>query len=252
MRLIPNRNTDPMSTDSYLTLAGPVRHEVEIKRSRFIGCLFPVTSIEQARDHIAELRHEFHDARHRPSAFVLGAARSTARTSDDGEPAGTAGAPMLQALLGHQAPAVGQQTPPPGRQPAHKSAAPAGTNAPQLSDILAVVVRYFGGIKLGAGGLTRAYGGTVTTTLDAAPLLLRRRMHLLSVHLPLANAGTIEAALRTAGLTITSTTWNETSELLTIAANPTDSNTIHEQITALSAGTAAIEPAGEQWIDQAI
>lgn len=227
-----------MSTDSYLTLAGPVRHEVEIKRSRFIGCLFPVTSIEQARDHIAELRHEFHDARHRPSAFVLGAARSTARTSDDGEPAGTAGAPMLQALLGHQ------QT--------HKSAAGAVADTPQLSDILAVVVRYFGGIKLGAGGLTRAYGGTVTTTLDAAPLLLRRRMHLLSVHLPLANAGTIEAALRTAGLTITSTTWNETSELLTIAANPTDSNTIHEQITALSAGTAAIEPAGEQWIDQAI
>ena len=227
-----------MSTDSYLTLAGPVRHEVEIKRSRFIGCLFPVTSIEQARDHIAELRHEFHDARHRPSAFVLGATRSTARTSDDGEPAGTAGAPMLQALLGHQ------QT--------HKSAAGAVADTPQLSDILAVVVRYFGGIKLGAGGLTRAYGGTVTTTLDAAPLLLRMRMHLLSVHLPLANAGTIEAVLRTAGLTITSSTWTGTGELLTIAANPTDSNTIHEQITALSAGTAAIEPAGEQWIDQAI
>ncbi|MCT3015660.1 YigZ family protein, partial [Propionibacterium freudenreichii] len=78
-----------MSTDRFVTLREPLRNEQEIKRSRFIACLYPVSTAQQAREHIAELRKEFYDARHRPSAFVLGAGRTEARTSDDGEPAGT-------------------------------------------------------------------------------------------------------------------------------------------------------------------
>ena len=97
----------------------------------------------------AVLRRRHHDARHVCSAFVLGPARDRMRSSDDGEPAGTAGVPMLEAVL--------QRETAPGRT--------------DLTDVCAVVVRWFGGIKLGAGGLVRAYSTCVALArhLDIAP-----------------------------------------------------------------------------------
>lgn len=127
-----------MPADRYVSPVGPSRHEVEIRRSRFIACLFPVTDDEQARARLGELRHEFHDARHHCSAQLLGPGRDSAHSSDDGEPAGTAGVPIMQALTSHVT----------------------ATGRADLSNVLAVVVRYFGGVELGAGGLARAYGGT--------------------------------------------------------------------------------------------
>lgn len=126
-----------MPADRYVSPVGPSRHEVKIRRSRFIACLFPVTDDEQARARLGELRHEFHDARHHCSAQLLGPGRDSAHSSDDGEPAGTAGVPIMQALTSHVT----------------------ATGRADLSNVLAVVVRYFGGVELGAGGLARAYGG---------------------------------------------------------------------------------------------
>ena len=122
---------------AYTTLAagGGFRHEIEIKRSRFITILRRAATEEDARALVSELRREFHDARHHCSAFVLGPDRDIQRSSDDGEPSGTAGIPMLEALL-------------------RRETVPGVTD---LSDVSAVVVRYFGGILLGAGGLVRAY-----------------------------------------------------------------------------------------------
>ncbi|HFI0236026.1 TPA: YigZ family protein [Streptococcus suis] len=106
--------------------------EEEIKKSRFICFMKRVTSEEEAREFINSTKKEHYKANHNCSAFVLGENMTIKRTSDDGEPSGTAGVPMLTVLENHQ-----------------------------LTNVVAVVTRYFGGIKLGAGGLIRAYAGAV-------------------------------------------------------------------------------------------
>ena len=128
--------------DRYPVLAAPFQHETEVLRSRFVCDLAPVVSTEDAQSFIAIIRARYPDASHHCYAFVVGPPGSTARIgqSDDGEPHGTAGRPMLNVLL-------------------HAD----------VGDIVAVVTRYFGGTKLGKGGLTRAYGGAVQAALaDAA------------------------------------------------------------------------------------
>lgn len=145
-----NRYTVPHGTGEY-------EHLLEIKRSEFIGHIKRVSSQDEARDYIESLRKTYHDARHVCSAFVVGVDRDVQRSSDDGEPAGTAGIPMLQALLARQS-------------------RPDGTT--DLSDTVAVVVRYFGGIKLGASGLVRAYTDAVAQTLDAASFDSRERVRV--------------------------------------------------------------------------
>jgi putative IMPACT (imprinted ancient) family translation regulator len=109
---------------TYTTLAAgqDFRHELDIKRSRFITVLRRAGTEDAARDLVAGLRREFHDARHHCSAFVIGPDRTIQRSSDDGEPAGTAGIPMLEALLKRET----------------------ASGVTDLSDVSAVVVRYFG------------------------------------------------------------------------------------------------------------
>ena len=104
----------------------------EIKRSRFICHAKRVYSEEEARDFITAIKKEHYKATHNCSAFIIGERSEIKRTSDDGEPSGTAGVPMLGVLENHN-----------------------------LTNICVVVTRYFGGIKLGAGGLIRAYAGSV-------------------------------------------------------------------------------------------
>jgi uncharacterized YigZ family protein len=121
------------------------RHRVEqvVRRSRFITTLARAATADDARAIIGEVRAEFADATHNCWAFAAGPPGATAAIgmSDDGEPHGTAGRPMLEALL-------------------HSG----------VGEIVAVVTRYFGGVKLGKGGLARAYAGGVTQALDALPL----------------------------------------------------------------------------------
>jgi uncharacterized YigZ family protein len=126
----------------YLIPAGRARVEEVILRSRFISTAAPVSTPDAARAFIAEMRAEFPDASHNCYAFVAGPPGSTAQIgmSDDGEPGGTAGRPMLAVLLGCG-----------------------------IGDIAVVVTRYFGGTKLGTGGLVRAYSGGVKAVLEALP-----------------------------------------------------------------------------------
>lgn len=120
------------------------RHRVDekIRRSHFITTVGPAATVEDARAFIKEVRAEFDTANHNCWAYVVGAPGSTghAGMSDDGEPHGTAGRPMLTVLL-------------------HCG----------IGDIVAVVTRFFGGVKLGKGGLVRAYSGGVKTALDSLP-----------------------------------------------------------------------------------
>jgi uncharacterized YigZ family protein len=124
-------------SDDYTTLAGP--HEVEtdkVKRSRFIGLARPCDSAGAARAFVDAVKARFHDARHHAFAWRVG---EDARASDDGEPHHSAGPPILREIDGRG-----------------------------LRDVVVVVVRYYGGVKLGTGGLVRAYGGAAAAVLEAA------------------------------------------------------------------------------------
>ncbi len=122
--------------------AREVRVEIEVKKSRFIASAAPVFSVEAARDFIQRIKDEFSDASHNVPAFLVGHGASViAHSSDDGEPGGTAGRPALAVLQGSG-----------------------------LGDVVVVVTRYFGGIRLGTGGLVRAYGDAVRALLKAMPL----------------------------------------------------------------------------------
>lgn len=123
--------------DHYFTLAKDGQHELEIKKSRFFCTLKRLQTEEEAKEAIHALKKEHYRANHNCSAFILGKKAEVQRSSDDGEPSGTAGMPILEVLRKNQ-----------------------------LVDVLAVVTRYFGGIKLGAGGLIRAYSNATSTALE--------------------------------------------------------------------------------------
>src|SRR5699024_3754884 len=159
--------------NTYRTIAGPASAELEIKRSRFLGELTRVESKEEAREVVAGARSKYWDARHHCSAFLLGAGQEVQRSSDDGEPAGTAGAPMLEVLRGAE-----------------------------VSDVVAVVIRWFGGTLLGAGGLVRAYSDSVRAALDAAKIIERHLLTEVEVTLGHDVAGRFEADIRSQGITV--------------------------------------------------
>ena len=214
----------------YTTIAGEHRSELEIKRSRFITVLRRTETEEQARALVADLRREFSDARHHCSAFVLGPGRDVQRTNDDGEPSGTAGTPMLEALTKRET----------------------YDGATDLSDITAVTVRYFGGILLGAGGLVRAYSESVSSALDTAPLVRRRRMRLYAIPAGHAAAGRLENDLRTAGVSVLGTDYSAAGACINVALpdTPEKLDAFSARLAALTAGASEPVPRGTEWIDR--
>ena len=223
----------PTRTNRYVVLRAGSRPsaEIEIKRSRFIGYAARVDTEDAARDFLAELRAGHREARHVCHAFVLGADRDTQRSSDDGEPSGTAGAPILKAI-------TGRQTSP---------------GVTELSDVLVAVVRYFGGIKLGAGGLVQAYSDTAAATLDAAPIVARQRMRQLTMALPMDAAGRIETVLRAQGVHLEPTSYAADHAKLTLAVpdEPTAIDAMVERLAGLSSGSASPVWGVVSWFDQA-
>lgn len=149
------------------TIARRVDIELDIKRSRFLTRLAPVSSVAEADAFIADTRKQYWDANHNCTAMVTGVLGDQARSSDDGEPSGTAGVPMLEVLRRRD-----------------------------MTDVVAVVTRYFGGIKLGAGGLVRAYGSAVSEALDAATIVRRRALTQVLLDVPHADAGRYDNQLR--------------------------------------------------------
>ena len=148
--------------------------ETVIKRSRFIATVARADTETAARAVIASVRAAYPDASHHPVAYVLDdGGTPTAHTSDDGEPSGTAGMPMLRVL-----------------------------QSAGLTNVVAVVTRYFGGIKLGAGGLTRAYSGCVADAVAVTPRVVRQVRQIWAVHVPYADAGRVQDDLLRDGCVI--------------------------------------------------
>ncbi len=199
--------------------------ELEIKRSRFLTRLRRVTSEADVRDIIDGRRRTHFDASHHCSAFILGADGRTTRSSDDGEPAGTAGAPMLNVL---------QQS--------------------GLSDVMAVVSRYFGGTKLGAGGLVRAYSEAVAQAVAAAGTRHVMLSALLRVDVPMADAGSMEAQLRSltlsggAPVVMEGVEWTHEARF-SIAVPDGAQEELATSLAALSGGTLHPISTGRRWAD---
>ncbi|MFC4783405.1 YigZ family protein [Nocardioides sp. MAHUQ-72] len=204
---------------SYLTVAGDGQAEIEVKRSRFLCTLARVEDEAAARAVVDGLRKRHWDARHHCSAFVLGPDGAVERSSDDGEPAGTAGAPMLEVLRGRG-----------------------------VSDVVAVVTRWFGGTLLGAGGLVRAYGDAVRAGLDATGTLRRDLVRELALEVGHADAGRVESELRSRGVTVLDTAYAAQVRLL-LGVPPAQVERLHALVAELTGGTAAAVPAGERWVD---
>ena len=136
--------------------AEQTRSEIEVLKSRFIATMAPVFSVEEARAFVQQMKAEFSDASHNVPAFLVGYGASvTAHCTDDGEPSGTAGRPMLAVLQGSG-----------------------------LGDVAVVVTRYWGGTKLGTGGLVRAYGDAVREVLAIVPRAEKVPTHTVMLAMP--------------------------------------------------------------------
>ena len=141
----------------YITIKEDGQVQEEIKKSRFICHAKRVYSEEEARDFITAIKKEHYKATHNCSAFIVGERSEIKRTSDDGEPSGTAGVPMLGVLENHN-----------------------------LTNVCVVVTRYFGGIKLGAGGLIRAYAGSVALAVKEIGIIEIKEQAGIQIHMTYA------------------------------------------------------------------
>ncbi|MEU7262891.1 YigZ family protein [Streptomyces albidoflavus] len=205
--------------DEYRTVAREGVHETEINRSRFLCTLAPAATEEEAQALIARVRRAHADATHNCYAYVIGADASVQKAADDGEPGGTAGVPMLQMLLRRD-----------------------------IRYAVAVVTRYYGGVKLGAGGLIRAYGGSVGEALDALGTRTRRRFRLASVTVGHERAGRLQNDLRAAGRTIRDVHYGE-RVTLDIGLPDAEVEAFRGWLADATAGEAEFRAGGEAYGD---
>lgn len=171
--------------ENYFTIKVDGEKETEIKKSRFICSLKRVYTEQEAKEFIQERKKEHWKASHNCSAFIIGEKSSIQRSSDDGEPSGTAGIPMLEVL-----------------------------KKQELINVAAVVTRYFGGTKLGAGGLIRAYSHSVSNTLEKIGLVEGKLQQEVSLSISYPNLGKAQNFIENNPYTLKETIYGETIEMI--------------------------------------
>lgn len=155
--------------------------ELEIKKSRFLCYLHKCFQEEDAKAFVQKIKKEHPNATHHCYAFVIGEHNELQRSNDDGEPSGTAGVPMLECLMHNE-----------------------------MQDIVAVTVRYFGGVKLGAGGLIRAYSKSVSTALKSAVITKKEEMQKYTITFSYDLIGKIDHYLRSHNIIVLDKVYEET------------------------------------------
>lgn len=208
--------------ENYRTIQENGIHEIEIKKSRFICHLKRVESEEEALAFIDEVKKEHWKATHNCSAYTLGMNDEIQRAHDDGEPSGTAGVPMLEIFLKRD-----------------------------LKNVVAVVTRYFGGKKLGAGGLIRAYGGAVNEAVNAVGIVERQVQLLIDVTVSYAQSGSVENSLREANYAIQDITYAEHITYHCVVPIEDEEKFI-EDITNWTSAEAEIEVGKQAWIESPV
>lgn len=194
----------------YKTTAENGTASYEIQKSRFIAYTSHVETEAEARDFVAAIKKKHFDARHNCSAWVLGADSSQQKSNDDGEPGGTAGNPILEAIKQHD-----------------------------LTNVVVVVTRYFGGIKLGAGGLIRAYSHTASLGLEATPCLEVKPFCLMEAEMDYSLLGTVENWIRNEELRTGETAYLD-KVTVRLLVEPADCEAISTELTNLTAAQCKI------------
>lgn len=213
-----------MTMETYTTITGemptcgvsPVSYEIQ--RSRFLAYAIHAEDEEEVRAWLASVKKEHYEARHVPYAMVLGARADRQRSSDDGEPGGTAGSPILEAI-----------------------------KAREITNAAVAVVRYFGGIKLGAGGLIRAYAHAAGLGLDAAAKIRMMPLHTMYVQLDYDLLAAVERYMRDAELTTGETSYADDVTLTLLI--PTGDIELHQHaLTDLTAGRARYRLGDQKYV----
>lgn len=200
----------------FLTPAAPADAEITVQRSHFLVHLAPAASEAEARATIAQVRAEHPQARHHCTAFIVGDRAEVARSNDDGEPSGTAGRPILEAL-----------------------------QAADLGWVVCVVTRYFGGVLLGTGGLTRAYREAAQAAIGACDLVRMRECVEVQVTASHADAALLQRLARQQGWAALDAAWAQ-SVTLRFAVIAADAEAALAQMVQATSGRAAPSVVGRR------
>ena len=174
-----------MNDDAYLTIAGPSEGSLREKMSKFLAFAWPVKTAAEAKETVARYQKEYHDARHVCWAYMIGADRKEFLSSDNGEPSGTAGKPILGQI-----------------------------NSFGLTDVVIVVVRYFGGIKLGTSGLIEAYRSAARLALEDATIEERYVMAQIEFTFPYLAMNSVMKLVKNGEVEIVSQEFDNTCRMV--------------------------------------
>ncbi|SFC29170.1 uncharacterized protein, YigZ family [Alkalibacterium subtropicum] len=207
---------------NYRTIKEYGSHEINIKKSRFICTLKRTDSEDAAQAFIEKMKKEHWKANHNCSAYLIGDTGQIQRASDDGEPSGTAGVPILEVLKKRQ-----------------------------IQNVTAVVTRYFGGTKLGAGGLIRAYGQATSEALDHVGLIEKQLQQFIALTVSYPMSGKLQNTLEESVYTIHSTDYaaDVTFHCL-IPIKKTEA--FKSEVIDWTNGTAEFEVGAKAWIEVAV
>jgi len=180
--------------DLFHTIEAPSEAQYTEKRSKFIAFAFPVQTAAEAKEHVARMQKRYYDARHVCWAYMLGSARTEFQSNDNGEPSGTAGKPILGQI-----------------------------NSLGLTNVLVIVVRYFGGIKLGTSGLIVAYREAAREALAAADIIECHDMERIEFTFPYLAMNDVMRLTKSSGVEIVGQVFdNSCSMVLSIRADEAD------------------------------
>lgn len=201
--------------DSYRVVYRGGEGEIIEKKSRFIATVRPVETEEEAAAFIQEMKKQYWDARHNCSAFVIGERAELTRCSDDGEPSGTAGRPMLEVLLGEG-----------------------------LCNVAVVVTRYFGGTLLGTGGLVRAYGQAVKAGLSQCIVISKEKGELLSIIADYNDIGRLQHLLAGQQVPVMDTVYGE-KVTIRVVLPLSETEAVKQAVTEATGARALLETGGQ-------
>lgn len=206
---------------NYYSIQKAIIDEIDIKKSRFITYLIPIRTEDEFNQELAAIRKEHYKATHHCQAFILNDDSSIQRMNDDGEPSGTAGVPMLEVLKRNQ-----------------------------LTYIMAVTVRYFGGVKLGAGGLIRAYSSAVSEALQKAQLIANSTQMLVQIQLEYNQVDPFNYYLSQTDIPITLIDTQYTDKVTyDLALYVNDTEKVHQQLIEQFSGQLDWKELGTQTVD---
>lgn len=203
---------------AYESIEKLTKRNTEIKKSLFIAQIAPVNSEKEAQDFILSVKKDMRDATHNCSAYRIGIKQIAERSSDDGEPQGTAGHPMLHVL-----------------------------QANNLTNVVATVTRYFGGIKLGAGGLTRAYSSSLANALNDSKIIRFTPHQKIILTVNYTFVGAFENYIKDTDIIVTDRLFTDKVKISMLCLTENSDKHI-EFFTNMTSGTAIIETPNEEYV----